>query len=233
MAAARKYAEGVELALSPVHKFSTVEKLCVLTVTKIIKVENTRRSQVVLAVMKEGEASPIARNVDSLQTGSSVILKIFDPEFYHPEAGTDGGPDCGSLASREAQAYRKLSPLNGSRVPIFYGLYSLSDSFVIMLEYVKLTNLSDQNSNPLPNELAALINAGTSLLTELHTVGVYHLDIRVDNLFWDGEKIMIIDFEASQYCTDEDKRTLLAQMDFVDMWRVLQDCGAIAPWERV
>jgi len=83
-------------------------KTCSLTIKQTMKVEDGHRSQVFLAIMKDGRASPIARKIEPLQTGSFVVLKIFDPEFYPPGAGTDRRLDCGKWPMREAQTYSKL-----------------------------------------------------------------------------------------------------------------------------
>jgi serine/threonine protein kinase len=226
MAAAKKYAEGVELTLYPFTNSQKPEASCALTIKATIQVEVRRRSQIVLAVTTHRADTPSGRNVDSSQT---VVLKIFDPEFGPPEAGPDE-PDCAHLARVEAEAYSKLASLGGNEVPIFYGLYSFFKSSVIMMEYIQLPNLS--RSNPSLNE-PALRLALSTLVGKLHDLDVYHLDIRSDNLFWDEKRMVIIDFEKS-ICSPkvEGEKTRLEKVDYVDMWLVLRQFGAQVPWEN-
>jgi serine/threonine protein kinase len=181
-----------------------------IEITKHLAVGRDRRCQVlVVRIVNGGSADP-----------NTFVAKFYDPTFCADvePAEWPGGREqfCASCRSNETKAYKTLNQLQGTDIPIFYGEYKyqppndapsqFSSAYAILLEVINHCTLGDIEPHDLAaDEKGTLKDRGFALLDNIHSLGVYHHDIRADNLFWDRKKqLKLGDYE---FATFKNERT--------------------------
>ncbi len=124
-----------------------------------------------------------------------VIAKIFDPLYFiDPYEGTDPFPLLDLSVSREAEAYRRLAPLQGTKVPRCLGLFvsplpsqANHTMYVLLLEHVASQDvryLVPAHTSPslcLPHR-AAVVDAAVNVFYDILMCGVKQRDMAPRNL---------------------------------------------------
>jgi len=236
--AEQTYKVGSSLLLHPAaNDLPSLASPLLFKIKKQIAVRDDHRSQVVLAILETGPlCSSLHLKSGALDSSSIVAVKIFDPKFVDltEEQPVDSPIDyCARLCKNEAETYQKLRSLSGVEVPIFYGTYTLdSNRLAIILEYINYGTLFGYQivSDKEKHDLEA---AGFSLIRKLHENGVYHGDVRRNNLFWSpsSQRLVIVDFEMAQFFEGRPEYVIKnwITMDKTSMEGVLEYCGARDP----
>jgi serine/threonine protein kinase len=191
-----------------------------------------RRSQVVIVKIISGipecEGFPAAEE--------KAIAKIYDPTYAFEGQGRDLQA-CKWSMENERNAYTKLSDLQGSIIPKFYGEYvahrpmnaslDMRSVSVLLLELVEAPSLMDYHITQklTSDELKSLEAAATANIREIHFRDVYHGDIMSHNLLWANGKLTILDFGASAIPENEIDNNLYKSNDEADMKNVLEEFG--------
>ncbi|KAJ8098297.1 hypothetical protein POJ06DRAFT_270271 [Lipomyces tetrasporus] len=157
---------------------------------KRLRVRSARRSQIVLAGVKES-------SVTSCPVETQVVAKFFDPLFV-------------SGFGNEVAAYSSLCPLQGSVVPIFYGEYAChfadrsieADQTVkvILMEHIDGWPLSWYQHGELTESQEQWIERQAyAIMGQVHSHGVIHGDLAVRNfLLTKTGRMVLVDFEESE-----------------------------------
>ncbi len=124
-----------------------------------------------------------------------VIAKIFDPLYFiDPYEGTDPFPLVDLSVSREAEAYRRLAPLQGTQVPRCLGLFVsplLSQGnrtvYVLLLAHIAGQDVRYLVPAPTSPSLclahrSAIIDAAVSVFYDILMCGVKQRDMAPRNL---------------------------------------------------
>ncbi len=89
--------------------------------------------------------------------------------------------------------------INFLNVISYYGLYKVElkkqQFYGILMEYFKGRPLSDILSPLSDSVILEMMRQSASGLSELHSSGIVHRDIKLENLLWNGKLIKIIDLE--------------------------------------
>ena len=80
--------------------------------------------------------------------------------------------------------------------------------------YDCLTEKIDQLTR---DDLAELVKSVDEALKELHAKGWAHLDVRVENICWDGSQVRLIDLDRAKKRDKKTKNTKLWQLLHVFM----------------
>jgi serine/threonine protein kinase len=164
-----------------------------------------------------------------------LVAKFYDARFC-PEVDFTEWPGgrlqlCAAMKTNESKAYQKLEPLQGSEIPKFLGEYTCChpDNAVmrigypdaILLEFVDLHSLADIRSQDLStNDRDTLKNRAFTVLSKIHSLGVYHRDLRPENMFWNRlNDLKLIDFDQATF---NDGRTTEA----IEQW-ITSDKGQL------
>ncbi|KAK0448193.1 hypothetical protein EV421DRAFT_1786246 [Armillaria borealis] len=124
-----------------------------------------------------------------------VIAKIFDPLYFiDPYEGTDPFPLLDLSVSREAEAYRRLAPLQGTQVPRCLGLFisplpsqGNRTVYVLLLEHVAGQDVRYLVPAPTSPSLclahrAAIVDAAVNVFFDILMCGVKQRDMAPRNL---------------------------------------------------
>lgn len=107
-------------------------------------------------------------------------------------------PDWDKEFNREQQCYKRLQPLQGTRVPVYYGEAVCDGTRAHVLSDVGGLTLFDANGLDYKIVDKLLKEA----YDDLHTSGVTHDDVKLENYMLVGNKIMIVDFEMGLFAEE-------------------------------
>jgi hypothetical protein len=152
-------------------------------------------------------------DASTLAPGSLIVAKFYDPRFaFAPQEWVGGSTEmCNYSKEKETRAYRMLTDLQGSGVPVYYGEYTCpppSDSSsqarisVLLFEFVEDPDLFRQHHLPhSADELEALKTAAYSMLERIHACHVYQYDILPGNILWGREtgRLTLVDFDHAVF----------------------------------
>lgn len=179
----------------------------VIQIVQKIAVDIDRTSQVVIGKVIETDE-------EGLQTGLSVIVKFYDPDYMEDDPQWPGGrvSKCAWRMNNEITAYKTLLNLQGKDLAIFYGDYiyqrpinatSHRPITALLIQYIDSPTLIEFGITRqlTAEERTRLKDKLFSALEEFHRRGVYHLDIRGSNILYDHEKEISIwlDWEHAQF----------------------------------
>jgi serine/threonine protein kinase len=196
-----------------------------LRIRRHLAVWGTRRSRLVTAVVEVDESKPPATRTSVLPLGSEVCVKIFDYDLIGVDEIDDDdwtgstAEFCSQFFLLETRAYAQLASLGGAEIPLVYQICSIGPYHAIIFEYIDQVNLSQYVVESV-EEMQLLQSQGDSALAKVHANGVYHGDIRADNILWDGstQRFVLLDFDlAIVFGTD--------QGSHVENWKKM-DCSA-------
>lgn len=170
-----------------------------------------RRSQVVVARLVRGYLRGSDAAQSTLSAGSHIVAKFYDPRFANaPHEWAGGSPEmCHWSKENETRAYRMLTEVQGSCVPIYYGEYSCLPPLecnpntrisVLLFEFVQDPDLVRQiHLQHSADELLALKAAAFSVLKKIHAYGVYQYDTTAANVLWGRERnvVTLVDFDRA------------------------------------
>ncbi|AFZ14509.1 serine/threonine protein kinase [Crinalium epipsammum PCC 9333] len=141
-----------------------------------------------------------------------VAIKEFYPQEHAIRNGMTGGL---SVATPQKAAYQRglerfkregriLARLNHPNVVRVFTLFEERDTAYLVMELITGNTLRDElDSQPekrlSPARIEAVMNQLVDALATIHTAGIYHLDIKPDNvlLMPDG-KVVLVDFGAAK-----------------------------------
>ncbi|KAG7439297.1 uncharacterized protein BT62DRAFT_939121 [Guyanagaster necrorhizus] len=136
------------------------------------------------------------------RAGETVIAKIFDPLYFiDPYEGTDPFPFVDLSVSREVEAYHRLEPLQGTRVPRFLGLFvsplptqGNRTVYVLLLEHVAGQDVrylvppptSDSDPDKVENlcsaHRSAIVDSAVNVFFDILMCGVKQRDMAPRNV---------------------------------------------------
>jgi hypothetical protein len=111
---------------------------------------------------KEGDATSTSQPIEN---GDRLIAKIYDPLYFNDEDGRLNPFLCVDRHyAHESRAYHVLSEMQGTRIPIFYGSYSLElpthrTVRLILIEYIPGTTLQSLKTRADPSRTSSEHNA--------------------------------------------------------------------------
>jgi hypothetical protein len=179
----------------------------VLEVSDHLSVHNCRKSQVIVARLVEGVLQAAKNNEASVAEGSTVVAKLFDPKYTPVDWVRPRDPAlvCNESKDVEIHAYHKLSSLQGSLVPQFYGEYKYRPKTeapevisVLLFQFIPVPALATYANVTLsPHKLEALRLCAWAAQAQIHSHGVYHRDMEAQNLLWNSDtgSLTLVDFE--------------------------------------
>lgn len=139
---------------------------------------------------------------------TTVILKTSKPDAY-PES-----------FDNEVSIYKKLKPIQGKVVPVYYGEASFEGKRALVL--------SDVGGDPLYSPQIPVFTKEdftekmSQAIGALHQLGVEHDDNFLPNYHLVNNRIFILDHEMSQPVEEDDKK-LHMQDDISQLWGHLQE----------
>jgi hypothetical protein len=204
------YREGTNLALHKVNSTaaSATSASIRIEIVHHLRVDVGPPSQTVVARLIEGDVQCHTDGATrAVPVGSTVVAKIYDPEYVWEEGIWKPDEDeksCAEAKSNEVKAYNLLSHMQGHDIPIFYGEYSYarrlgSNISVILMEYVTDPVLCLVNVHP--SDANTFRSASFALLKRVHDSGVYHHDVAARNMLWSRDKprLTLLDFEQATF----------------------------------
>jgi len=131
-----------------------------------------------------------------------MVAKCYDPAFC------SGQPSCADRKRTESKAYQRLLKHQGVTLPTFYGGYEYSSDaapqfgrlHAILLQLIEHPTLETLTPQDIARDkLQSTIYAA---LNEFHSLGVYHRDLRLSNIFWTGSDPIFCDWENATFEDD-------------------------------
>jgi Protein kinase domain len=183
-----------------------------LRIHRHLAVFGARRSQVFTAIVEGDEKAS-----GTLPLGSEVCLKIFDYDLVRQEDVYDAGSKaefCFRFFRRESHAYAQLAALAGAEIPLFYQVCNIGPYRAILFEYIDHVDLSRYVVSSHA-EMELIRSKADSALAKIHANGVYHSDIRAENILWipSTQRFAIFDFDLSTVFSKDDDE------DDVELWK--------------
>jgi len=105
---------------------------------------------------------------------------------------------------REKEVYFALRHIQGSFIPYYYAEVSYSHMPAIIMSKAAGTALQEFTmTKEETGRVLVQIKAAYNLFAE---AGVVHADPELHNFLWDGERIVVIDFDGAEFHTGKDVR---------------------------
>lgn len=113
-------------------------------------------------------------------------------------------PEAGRGYEREKEAYLQLRHLQGSLIPRYYGeVFCGCMPAIIISEEAGRGLLEHPMTEQETERVLTAVRATFKLFAE---AGVIHGDPEPHNLLWDGERLVVVDFNCSLFYTGEEAR---------------------------
>ncbi len=165
-----------------------------------------------------------------------LVAKIYDPVFFDDdETQWDDPFILHDLAvSCEVEAYQQLRPLQGTKVPRFYGYFTVAvptqqgrTVYIILLEEVPGRDLHaivppDVTENVCAKHKGAIIDAALHLAFDILACGMKQQDLQPQNVILWPQQHVLQSVSGTQFC--ETKECLLAlEVDCDDLNMAMVD----------
>jgi hypothetical protein len=198
---------------------------------------STRRVPHVWSARVRGSSSHVGATTTTHTTyPPSLIAKIYDPVFFDDgETMWDDPFIVRDVAlSCEVEAYQRLDPLHGTKVPRFYGYFAAAvpsqqgrTVYIILLERVPGRDLRtivppDGTENLCAKHRDAIVDAALCLFFDILACGVTQRDMYSRNIILRPQKRVSLSVSGTQFC--ETKKCLLVhEVDCDDLHLVMVD----------
>lgn len=102
----------------------------------------------------------------------------------------------------EKAVYDRLQPIQGVHVPVCLGTIDVSESPMhfdghTLVSHLLLLSHAGTNIGHCGVPKDRVISAATDSMRAVHEQGVLHCDLELRNMLWNGERILIIDFDRA------------------------------------
>lgn len=115
---------------------------------------------------------------------------------------------CREMALSEANMMKYCNDKKMAGVPLVYNLFEAEDDefLYLIMEYIAggdlFTLIIDKG---IEYDKIWMMKEIIGLVWELHKLGIAHLDIKLENIMYDGERLFLIDFGTSKFIEFDDK----------------------------
>lgn len=110
---------------------------------------------------------------------------------------------------KEIAIYRRLAPVQGTIVPVFYGEAVCPATDTTGTRALVLSDIGGVDLNEASGLETSRVNSMLmDSLLALANLGVSHDDSKLDNYRFVGDRIMVIDFDSSYFIEDDDPQWL-------------------------
>ena len=165
-----------------------------------------------------------------------LVAKIFDPVFFDDEETLWTDPFAirdHSLAA-EVESYRRLAPLQGTKVPRFYGFFAAvlpgqnsRTVYIILIELVPGRDVSaivppDATENLCAKHKISIVNASLGLFFDILACGVRQYDMKSRNVILRPQAHVPSLIQGTRFC-DTEECTLAFEVDCNNLDLVMVD----------
>ena len=186
---------------------------------------STRRVPHVWSARVQGSSSHAAAMTTTITTTAyppRLVAKIYDPVFFDDDETQWADPFVlrDLSVSCEVEAYQRLGPLQGTKVPWFYGYFAAAlpaqhgrTVYIVLLEEVPGRDLRaivppDVTENVCAKHKDAIIDAALRLFFDILACGVDQQDMQSRNVILRPQKHVSLSASGTQFC--DTKKCLLA-----------------------
>lgn len=226
----KSIAERVALPSTPPAVSITLDKRCDSSMRRVPHVWTAR---------VQGSSSHVgARATTTTHTTypPQLVAKIYDPVFFDDDETQWDDPFFvrDLSVSCEVEAYRRLEPLQGTKVPRFYGYFATAlpaqhgrTVFIILLEKVPGRDLRaivppDVTEMVCANHKDAIIDAALRLFFDIVACGVNQQDMQSRNVILRPQNHVSLSVSGTRFC--DTKECLLAlEVDCDELHMVMVD----------
>lgn len=100
---------------------------------------------------------------------------------------------------KEVRCLKAAQGLPG--VPTMYAWHRFCDHYCIVMDYLEEKDLEDVWADP--KHIKSYMKQLVTTLRHLYKRGIMHRDIKAGNVFWDGAKVTLIDYDSATFRPDE------------------------------
>ncbi len=223
----KSIAERVTLPSTPPAVSITLENRLDSSTSRVPHVWTTR---------VQGSNSHVGAMTTHTTYPPSLVAKIYDPVFFDDDETQWDDPFYlrDLTIPCEVEAYRRLGPLQGTKVPRFYGYFAAAvpaqqgrTVYIILLEEVPGRDLRaivppDVTENVCAKHKDAIIDAALRLSFDVLACGVNQQDNQPRNVILRPQKHVSLSVSGTRFC--ETKECLLAlEVDCDDLHMVMVD----------
>ena len=116
---------------------------------------------------------------------------------------------CRVLYHSTADHYRLLQQVSSPHVPRIFAILRDEEDTIVIEEYIQGETLEDMRKKGHIFSLSEILNITTQLceaLQAIHACGVIHRDIKPSNILLDGNRAVLIDFDAARQYHAQQRR---------------------------
>lgn len=116
---------------------------------------------------------------------------------------------CRVLYHSTADHYRLLQQVSSPHVPRIFAILRDEEDTIVIEEYIQGETLEDMRKKGHVFSLSEILNITTQLcqaLQAIHACGVIHRDIKPSNILLDGNRTVLIDFDAARQYHAQQRR---------------------------
>jgi hypothetical protein len=205
----KSIAERVALPSTPPAVSIALEKRLASSMSRIAHVWTAR--------VQGGGGSNSSSHAGATAYPPELVAKICDPVFFHDDETQWFDPFAlrDLTISCEVEAYRRLGPLQGTKVPRFYGYFAAAvpaqqgrTVFVILLEKVPGRDLRvivppDVAENVCAKHNDAIIDAALRLYFDVLAYGVDQQDMQPRNVILRPQSHVTSSISGTRFCNTE------------------------------
>ena len=197
---------------------------------------STRRVPHVWTARVQGSSSQVGATTTPTTYPPSLVAKIYDPVFF--DDGETEYDDPFYLRDLtlpcEVEAYRRLGPLQGTKVPRFYGYFAAAvpaqqgrTVYIILLEEVLGRDVRaivppDVTEKVCAKHKDAIVDAALSLFFDILACGVKQLDMYSRNVILRPQQHVSLSVSGTQFC-ETNECLLVHEVDCDDLHMVMVD----------
>ena len=138
-------------------------------------------------------------SLDSLSSGTVIgcgatgqVIRLKDSNIVLKQCDSYNNPEGFEMLENEIAIYEKLSPLNLSYIPRYFGVCEYFGQYFMALDFISGKHCDWRKDSQLKEKLDIVIR-------DLNSVGVFHQDLRPENVLLTREgDIKLIDFGKAE-----------------------------------